>query len=338
MRLRVYKELGYGEVWVSVVESKTEARKIEYAVSDNDQAGYYEENKLAELILSHREELDLGDYSINLGQPITLDALANLHGLSEEDDFDVDAAFDQIEEPESKPGEVYELGKHRLMCGDATKGEDISKLMNHTHADLVFVDPPYNVSYVGKTKDALTIQNDSFSNREEYFEFLRKAFVHLAQFAKSGAAAYICHADSEGLVVRQAFENAGFELKQCIIWRKNTMVMGRQDYHWAHEPILYGWQKGAKHQWFGGRKQTTVWEIDRPTRSRAHPTMKPIALMARAIRNSSKQGDIILDTFAGAGSTLIAAEQTGRTACVMEIDPKYCDVIRKRYEHYTKQK
>lgn len=338
MRLRVYREMGYREVWVSIVRPESEAQKIEYAISDNDQAGHYEEEKLSELILPHLQELDLSDYSISLGHSITLQELATQFGPIQEDDFDIDAELDKIDEPDSKRGHVYELGRHRLICGDATNETEVAQLMGETKADMIFTDPPYNVNYVGKTKDALTIENDDFKDHEKYVGFLTKSITNMAKFTKLGGAAYICHADSEGLAFRQAFVTAGFELKQCIIWNKNSMVMGRQDYHWKHEPILYGWQKGASHKWHGGRRQTTVWDVERPVRSRSHPTMKPIALIARAIRNSSKQGDNILDLFAGSGSSLIAAEQTGRTAYVMELDPKYCDVIRKRYEHYVQEK
>lgn len=237
-------------------------------------------------------------------------------------------------EAKSKLGEIYQLGVHRVMCGSATDHDNIMALMGGGRADMVFTDPPYNVDYTGKTKDALKIENDKMGN-DTFYQFLYDAFVNISISVKSGASIYVCHADSEGLNFRKAFIDSGFLLKQCIIWNKNSMVMGRQDYQWKHEPILYGWMDGGSHVFYGGRDQTTVWDISRPSVSKEHPTMKPIALIDRALKNSSKSGDIILDVFGGSGSTLIACEQTKRVCYMMELDPHYVDVIRKRYWKFT---
>lgn len=230
----------------------------------------------------------------------------------------------------SKLGELYQLGQHRLLCGDATKHEDAVMLMKDKKADMIFTDPPYNVDYEGKTKEKLKIQNDKKGN-DQFFDFLLASFVNMSEITRPGGAIYVTHADSEGLNFRKAFIESGYLLKQCIIWNKNVMVMGRQDYHWKHEPILYGWKDGGSHQWYGPRNQTTVWDIDRPSRSSEHPTMKPIALIGQALANSSKENDIIVDFFLGSGSTIIACEQMKRACYGLELDPKYCDVIRKRY-------
>jgi DNA modification methylase len=231
-------------------------------------------------------------------------------------------------------GEIYQLGEHRVMCGSATDAANMKDLLGGGRADMVFTDPPYNVDYTGKTKDALKIENDKMGN-DTFYQFLYDAFVNISISIKSGASIYVCHADSEGLNFRKAFIDAKFLLKQCIIWNKNSMVMGRQDYQWKHEPILYGWLEGGTHSFYGGRDQTTVWDIARPSVSKEHPTMKPIALIDRALKNSSKSGDIILDAFGGSGSTLIACQQTKRICYMMELDPHYVDVIRKRYYKFT---
>lgn len=262
-------------------------------------------------------------------EAVNFDALPLL-GQHEEPDTKEDDPPELQDEAISQLGEVYKLGKHRLMVGDATNMAHVAQLTTGDLADMIFTDPPYNVDYTGKTKDELKIENDKKSD-QEYIEFLTASFTNMAEVSKAGASVYVCHADSQGLPTRLAFNDAGFYLAQCLIWNKQTMVMGRQDYHWKHEPILYGWKQGSGHQYYGGRQQVTVWDIDRPMASREHPTMKPIALIAKAIKNNSKEDDIILDVFAGSGSTLIAAEQLNRTAYVMELDPRYADVIRKRY-------
>lgn len=234
----------------------------------------------------------------------------------------------------SQLGEIYQLGRHKLICGDATKSEDVGKLMGGVLADMIFTDPPYNVDYEGKTKEKLKIENDKMEN-EEFYNFLYNAYFVLNEYSKKGAAIYVCHADSERVNFTLAYQKAGWKLAQVIIWAKQQFVMGRQDYHWQHEPILYGWKEGAGHYFVDDRTQTTLWNIDRPSQSKEHPTMKPIALVARAIKNNTKEGDIVLDTFGGSGSTLIACEQTGRISYISEIDPRFCDVIRRRYWKFT---
>lgn len=260
------------------------------------------------------------------------------------DDIDFEEPFDVIEdevpevdeenEPITKPGDVWQLGRHRLMCGDSTDKQTVEKLMNGQKANMLLTDPPYNVAYEGKTKEALTIENDNMSN-DEFKDFLIKAFYAADNVLVEGGAFYIWHADSEGYNFRGACFDIGWQVRQCLIWNKNSMVLGRQDYQWKHEPCLYGWKSGASHNWFSDRSQTTVLNFDKPLRNGEHPTMKPIALFDYQIKNSTQKGEIILDVFAGSGTTLIACEQNGRNAYVMELDPKYCDVIVKRWENLT---
>jgi len=234
------------------------------------------------------------------------------------------------------PGDIWILGKHRVMCGDSTKIEDVDKLMGGAMVDLFLTDPPYNVSYVGKTKDALTIKNDKLSD-SGFFQFLSDAFACANKYLKPGGVFYIWHADSEGYNFRGACKHINWVVRQCLVWCKQTMVLGRQDYHWRHEPCLYGWKDGAAHNWYSDRKQTTVLEFDRPMVNKEHPTMKPVTLLAYQIENSTKDGDRVLDLFLGSGSTLIAADQLNRECYGMELDPKYCDVIVKRWEALTNQ-
>lgn len=239
--------------------------------------------------------------------------------------------------PKTKQGDLYILGRHRLLCGDATNEKHTQKLMNNETADMVFTDPPYNVDYEGKTEDALKIKNDKMGD-SEFKSFLLKVFKNYISVSKPGSAIYVCHADSNGLAFRSTLVEAGWLLKQCLVWVKQQFVMGRQDYHWQHEPILYGWMPGASHHWFGNRKQSTVWQFDRPMRSLEHPTMKPVEMILHALLNSSKKDDLVLDFFGGSGSTLIACEKTKRRCFTMELDPKYCDVVVSRWEKYTGEK
>lgn len=246
--------------------------------------------------------------------------------------LDRDVLEDEFEEeiPEvaySKKGDVFVFGKHRLMCGDSTKSEDVEKLRDGALMDMVFTDPPYNVDYEGQ--DGMKIQNDKQSD-EDFYNFLLSAFKNMYDSLKPGGPIYVCHADSEGVNFRNAFKNAGFKLAECLIWVKNSLVLGRQDYHWRHEPILYGWKEGSSHYFINDRSQDTVWEYNKPKVNDLHPTMKPLELVGRAIKNSSKNGDKVLDLFGGSGSTMIAAEQIGRVAYLMELDEKYTDVIVKR--------
>jgi len=220
------------------------------------------------------------------------------------------------------------------MCGDSTSIDDIEKLIDGSLVDMWLTDPPYNVAYEGKTKDALKIQNDSMSN-DSFRQFLRDAYVAADTAMKPGAVFYIWHADSEGFNFRGAAFDAGWKVRQCLIWKKSTIVMGRQDYHWKHEPCLYGWKDGAGHLWAADRKQSTVLEFDKPSRNGDHPTMKPVSLFEYQMLNNTKGGDIVLDSFGGSGTTLIAAEKNGRVARIMELDPRYCDVIIKRWQDFT---
>lgn len=249
----------------------------------------------------------------------------------QEDDFDVDKSLNENEITITQPGDIWLLGDHRLMCGDALQSEDIKKLMNGRKADCCVTDPPYNVNYSGGTDDKLTIRNDAMSN-DDFLTFITTAYKSMFNAMKEGAAYYIFHADTEGANFRIGLKKAGFKFAQCIIWVKNTFTLGRQDYQWQHEPCLYGWKPGAAHRWFSDRKQSTIWNLDKPMRNGAHPTMKPVALMAYPIQNSCPPRGIVIDFFLGSGSTLIAAQQTDRICYALEIDPKYVDVDVKRYK------
>ena len=242
-----------------------------------------------------------------------------------DDDFDID---DEIpEKPFSQPGDIYELGQHRVMCGDSTDSEQVSSLLNGKVADMIFTDPPYNVDYEGT---AGKIKNDKMED-DNFYLFLYDAFQNMFEHTKPGGAIYVCHADTEGLNFRNAFKNAGFKLAECLIWVKNALVLGRQDYHWRHEPILYGWKEGAAHYFVDDRSQDTIWEYNKPRKNEEHPTMKPLELVGKAISNSSRRHETILDLFGGSGSTMIAADQLDRKAYLMELDERFVDVIVKRY-------
>jgi site-specific DNA-methyltransferase (adenine-specific) len=246
---------------------------------------------------------------------------------------DEDAVPEVSVHPVTVPGDVWLLGKHRLMCGDSTSIEALERLCE-AKVDVWLTDPPYNVAYEGGTKEKLTIQNDSMGD-EQFRQFLRDAYVAADAVMKPGAVFYIWHADSEGYNFRGAAQDAGWKVRQCLIWKKSSLVMGRQDYHWKHEPCLYGWKEGAGHLWAADRKQTTILEFDKPSRNGEHPTMKPVALFEYQLLNNTKGGDIVLDSFGGSGTTMIAAEKNGRIARLMELDPKYCDVIIKRWQDFT---
>lgn len=252
---------------------------------------------------------------------------------AEEDEYEVELPV----QPRSKLGDVYQLGRHRLMCGDSTNLTDVEKLMGGNLADMLLTDPPYNVDYEGKTKDKLKIENDKMEN-DDFRQFLVDAFTNADMVMKAGAVFYIWHADSEGYNFRGACSDAGWKVRQCLIWAKNVMVMGRQDYQWKHEPCLYGWKEGAGHLWASDRKQTTIINFDKPTRNDLHPTMKPIPLFDYQIKNNTKGGDIVLDLFGGSGTTIMACEQNGRNAYTMEFDPRYVDVIIDRWEQFTGEK
>ena len=244
----------------------------------------------------------------------------------EEDDFDETAAIPEV--PYSQKGDIFELNGHRLMCGDSTDPTIVERLMNGATADMIFTDPPYNVDYEGAT--GMKIKNDKQKD-SDFLAFLSDSFSNMANSLKAGGAVYCCHADTEGLNFRTAFKGAGLKLSSCLIWVKNSLVLSRQDYHWRHEPILYGWKEGASHYFAEDRTQDTVWEYDKPKANDLHPTMKPIPLVARAISNSSRKNEIVLDLFGGSGTTLIASEKLNRRAYLMELDERYMDVIVKRY-------
>ena len=335
-RLLAARKLGMAKVPVIELAHLSELQKKALIIADNKLAlnSDWDNN----LLMIELQELDSEDFDLSvLGfDQDELDALLNpiepTTGLTDED-----AVPDVPEEPKTKPGDIYILGNHRLMCGDSCNVTDMEKLANDRLVDMCLTDPPYNVAYEGGTKEKLTIQNDSMDN-DSFRQFLRDAFVAADMVMKAGAVFYIWHADSEGYNFRGACFDTGWKVRQCLIWKKSSLVMGRQDYHWMHEPCLYGWKEGAGHLWATDRKQTTILEFDKPSRNGEHPTMKPVALFEYQLLNNTKGGDIILDSFGGSGTTLLAAEKNGRIAYVMELDPKYCDVIVKRWEDFTGKK
>jgi DNA modification methylase len=345
-RYEAAKFLGMKDVPVLVVDL-TEQQSASYRLADNklNESDWNMDLVIEELKGMTPEMLDLTGFDKDL--------------IIQGDEKD-DEVPETPEEPKSKLGDLYELGQHRVLCGDSTKIDDVERLMDGKKADMVLTDPPYNVNYEGGT--GLTIKNDSMSDAS-FLSFLTEAFTRMAESMKLGGAFYIWHADSEGFNFRKATKDAGFLIKQCIIWNKNSLVMGMQDYQWKHEPCLYGWRDGASHTWYGDRNKTTVLKVpeddskafewfkkqlkaqdsknmsvvnfNKPLKNKQHPTMKPIELLQKQIVNSSKQEDIVLDLFLGSGSTLIASEKTGRICYGMELDPKYVDVIVQRYVDYT---
>lgn len=334
-RVMAARKLKINEIPCIRLAHLSEVQKKAYILADNRIA--MNSGWDIELLKVELEKLKIEDVDLNM---LGFDDV-ELNGILEpeiiEGKTDEDAVPEVPEVPKTKLGDIYILGKHRLMCGDSTSIDAVEKLMDGYKADLIITDPPYNVAYEGKTKDALTIQNDSMTNND-FYKFLYDVYVALFAVTKDGAGIYVFHADSEGMNFRKAMLDAGWKLAQCCIWVKQTLVMGRQDYHWQHEPVLYGWKPTGSHRWFSDRKQTTLWKFDRPSRNDVHPTMKPIDLIMYPIKNSSGGGDIVLDLFGGSGSTLIACEKTGRVNRSMELDPKYCDVIVKRWEDFTGEK
>ena len=379
-RCTVLKDLGYEEVDVVVV-SLDKQREKALNIALNKITGEWDELKLKDLLL----DLDLGDYDISLTgfeQEDLAELVDNLAVEPEamDDDFDGEAVLEDIVEPKTRLGDVWKLGRHRLMCGDSTSQEDVATLMKGEMADLIITDPPYNVNYGDKAdmldtylqkghRNNSRIKNDNMDN-ESFYSFMLQIYQSAYEFMREGAAIYVFHAESTGHIFRQAFLDAGLKLAQCLIWEKNAFVLGRQDYQWRHEPCLYGWKEGAAHYFINDRTQDTVIledDVDfesmkkadliayiedmhrkykdqtsviyenKPTRNDIHPTMKPVTLIGRLMSNSSKSGWNVLDLFGGSGSTLMAAEQLGRTAFLMELDEKFCDVIVKRWEEYTGQ-
>lgn len=323
-RLKVLIDMGITEVECVVVDLPEDKEKA-LNIALNKISGDWDKDKLAVLIADLQGTAF--DVSLTGFDSAEIDDLfkdATKNGVKD-DDFDVDA---ELKEPTiTKPGDVWTLGRHRLVCGDSTKAETFDLLMAGAKANLVITDPPYNVNYEGS---AGKIKNDNMGN-EAFYEFLLAVFKCTAAIMADDASIYVFHADTEGLNFRRAFADAGFYLSGCCIWKKQSLVLGRSPYQWQHEPVLYGWKKGGKHQWYTGRKETTIWEFDKPKKNADHPTMKPIPLLAYPIMNSSMSNTLVVDPFGGSGSTLIACEQTDRSCNTIELDPKFCDVIVKRY-------
>lgn len=323
-RLKVLMDMGMTEVDCVVVAMDEEKEKA-LNIALNKISGDWDKDKLALLIA----DLQGADFDVSLTgfEPAEIDALFKdtLKDGVKDDDFNVGA---ELAQPTmTKPGDVWTLGRHRLICGDSTKAETYDLLMGGTKANLVITDPPYNVNYEGS---AGKIKNDNMAD-EAFYNFLLDAYTQMHSAMADDASIYVFHADTEGLNFRRAFADAGFYLSGCCIWKKQSLVLGRSPYQWQHEPCLYGWKKNGKHQWYTGRKETTIWEFDKPKKNGDHPTMKPIPLLAYPIMNSSMSNSVVLDPFGGSGSTLIACEQTDRICYTVELDEKFCDVIVKRY-------
>ena len=328
-RLTVLKDLGYTEVECVVLNIEDEHKVKALNIVLNKITGAWNEQLLADLLV----DLQSADFNTDLTgfEPAEIDQLfSKVHNKKiTEDDFDVGA---ELKKPTiAQAGDLWLLGPHRILCGDALLPESYVKLMDGKKANLVLTDPPYNVNV---EEAAGKIKNDNMSD-EDFYKFLFAAFVNIEQNMAADASIYVFHADSKGLIFRQAFHDAGFYLSGCCIWKKDRLVLGRSPYQWQHEPCLFGWKVGGKHQWYSDRKQTTIWEYDRPTSSKDHPTMKPIALMAYPIQNSCMSNCIVLDPFSGSGSTLIACEQTNRICYGIELDEKFVDVIVARYIEQT---
>lgn len=323
-RLKVLIDMGILEVECVVVVMDEDKEKA-LNVALNKISGDWDKDKLALLI----SDLQGADFDISLTgfEPAELDDLFKdtLKDGIHDDDFDVEEELKKP--PITKLGDLWTLGRHRLVCGDSTKKDTLEMLMNSNKANLVITDPPYNVNYEGS---AGKIKNDNMAN-DAFYQFLLDAFTNTESVMADDASIYVFHADTEGLNFRKAFADAGFYLSGTCIWKKQSLVLGRSPYQWQHEPVLYGWKKKGKHQWYTGRKETTVWEFDKPKKNGDHPTMKPIPLLAYPIMNSSMSNCIVLDPFGGSGSTLIACEQTDRCCYTIELDEKFCDVIVKRY-------
>ena len=333
-RLLAARKLKMDWVPAIVVDGMDERKRRALVIADNKlalNAGWDEDALRVEL-----EDL-AGDFGDLMG--FSEDELVELlkgdegtEGLTDED-----AVPEVPEEPVTVEGDVWLLGRHRLMCGDSTSISHLERLCDGQLVDMWLTDPPYNVAYEGGTAEKLTIQNDEMQN-DDFRQFLTDSYTAADAVMKAGAVFYIWHADSEGYNFRGAAFDAGWKVRQCLIWKKSSLVMGRQDYQWMHEPCLYGWKEGAAHLWATDRKQTTIMEFNKPSRNGEHPTMKPVELFEYQMLNNTKGSDIVLDSFAGSGTTAIACEKHGRTARLMELDPKYCDVIVKRWEEFTGKK
>ena len=323
-RLKVLIDMGISEVDCVVVEMDENKEKA-LNVALNKISGEWDKDKLALLI----SDLQAEDFDVSLTgfDAAEIDDLFKdtIQDKIKDDDFDVDA---ELQNPTiTKLGDVWQLGRHRLVCGDSTLDETYDMLLGEEKVNLVITDPPYNVNYEGS---AGKIKNDNMED-DKFYNFLFDAFANTEKCMADDASIYVFHADTEGLNFRKAFKDAGFYLSGTCIWKKQSLVLGRSPYQWQHEPILFGWKKKGKHQWYTGRKESTIWEFDKPKKNGDHPTMKPIPLLAYPIMNSSMSNCLVLDPFGGSGSTLIACEQTDRIARTIELDEKFCDVIIKRY-------
>lgn len=320
-RLKASLKLGLATVPCIVADDLTEGQIKAFRLADN---------KTAELASWDFTKLESELESIEMDMSVFgfEDLESKVPDNATDDDFD--PSEELTETPYTKKDDIYLLGNHRVMCGDATIKDSVDKLIQDEKVDLTFTDPPYNVDYEGT---AGKIMNDKMEDNTFYL-FLFQAFKNMFDHTKPGGAIYVCHADTEGINFRTAFKNAGFKLAECLVWVKNALVLGRQDYHWRHEPILYGWKEGAAHYFIDDRTQDTIWEYNKPKRNEEHPTMKPLELCGRAIANSSRVGEIVLDLFGGSGSTLISSDQLQRKAWLMELDERFVDVIVKRYIKY----
>lgn len=331
-RIAAAKEENLKEIPCVFADHLSEAQKKAYIIADNRMAmdaGWDEELLRVEIESLQAEDFDIGLTGFDEKE------IADLFGSGDEtsvkdDDYDLTAALEKAAFVQR--GDIWTVGRHRLMCGDATSSEDVSALMGETKANLILTDPPYGVSF--KSSSGLTIQNDSMKN-EEFYNFLLSAFKCMADHLEKGGSAYVFHADTEGLNFRKAFIDAGFHLAGCCIWVKDSLVLGRSDYQWQHEPVLYGFMQNGKHKWYSDRKQTTIWNFDKPKRNANHPTSKPLDLLSYPIGNSTQENAVIIDTFGGSGSTMMACEQMNRICCMMELDEKYASVILRRYVEDT---
>lgn len=358
-RLKAARKLGLETVPCIIADDLTPEQINAFRLADNKTAELAEwDFELLEKELAALADFDMEQFGFDISAP------EDMQEVQQDEVPDID----EDEPPITQPGDIWQLGEHCLICGDSTDEETLKRLLDGKKADLIVTDPPYNVAYEGKTKDKLTIQNDNKAARE-FYTFLYDSFEKQAAAIKEGGVVYVCFADMESINFLASFQAAGFYLSQILIWNKSAMCIGRSDYQWKHEPIMYGWKKGAAHYFTDSRMETTVIDDkpninkmskaelkayikellkhepastvideDKPARSAEHPTMKPVKLIAYLIRNSSRKGEIVLDVFGGSGTTLIACEQLGRRCYMMELDPKYCDVIIKRWEALTGQK
>lgn len=331
-RILASQEEGIDKVPCVFVDYLTDAQKKAYIIADNRMAldaDWDEELLKIEIESLKDEDFDLSFTGFDESELLDLFG-DDSKGKVEDDNFDLSSALEKASFVEK--GDVWTVGKHRLMCGDATSKEDVQTLMGDTKGNLILTDPPYGVSF--KSSAGLTIENDSMKN-DEFYNFLLSAFKNMADHLEKGGSAYVFHADTEGLNFRKAFVDSGFHLAGCCIWVKNSLVLGRSDYQWQHEPVLYGFMQNGKHRWYSDRKQTTIWNFDKPKKNSNHPTSKPLDLLSYPIGNSTQENAVVIDTFGGSGSTLMACEKMNRICYTMELDEKYASVILRRYVEDT---